>query len=234
MTLQEFCKEFEGILKSGDQGWMDRGRDLVGRLAADSGWFGEVLERIILDPGASDQKPSIWPNEIAVYRCPEFTLLAYLWQERQADIIHDHGSWGIIGAMKGPILERKYDRLDDGGRESYAELKETVALTLQKGQTTSVLPLDEGIHRMENLGTGIGITTNAYGKGLKRGFIQFFDPESRSCWKAYPPSRLKQVLAIRVIQDVSGASGNGVLEKALKSASPVLKKEIESVLNKEK
>jgi hypothetical protein len=235
MNLHEFCAEFEAAVRKAGPDWPEPGRGLIGRLAGESGWFGEVLERIILDPKyQADQRESIWPNEITIYRCPEFTLLAYLWQPRQADLIHDHGSWGVIGVMAGPILERKYDRLDDGSREGYAEVNERTSHVLGKGQGTSVLPLDKGIHRMENIGTGVGITLNAYGKSVRKGYIQFFDPESRSCWKAYAPSRLKQILAVHALRDLLGPSSADVLRKGLGPASPAVRKEIESILNSKK
>ena len=54
-------------------------------------------------------------------------------------------------------------RLDDGKKEGYAELEEVSSIVLNPGETTYVLPLNKGIHRMENLGRDTAITINVYG-----------------------------------------------------------------------
>jgi predicted metal-dependent enzyme (double-stranded beta helix superfamily) len=236
MKLHEFCREFSEIVKDAAPEWMDSGRELIGRLAAEPHWFEEILEKLILDPEfIAAQKDSIWPNEIKIFSGDEFTVLAYFWEPYQEGSIHDHGSWGMAGVLAQTIVETKYDRLDDGTINGYAELIERKILKLERGQSTLFLPLNEGIHRIENCGTGVGITVNVYGKSVRRGgYVQFFDLHKRTVRKAYRPSRLRQILTVRAIRDMLGSSADDLLRKGLEDRVPAaVRKEIESVLKQD-
>ncbi len=233
MKLDEFCRDFGEMTGEAAPGWMDRGRELIGRFAAEPLWFEEILERLVLDPEfAAAQKDSIWPNEIRIFKGDKFTVLAYLWEPRQEDRIHDHGSWGMAGVIAQTIRETKYGRLDDGMSDGYAELMERETVKLERGQTSFFLPLNEGIHRIENCGTGVGITVNVYGKSLRQGgYVQFFDLHKRTVRKAYRPSRSKQTLAIRAIREMLGTSGDDLLRKGLGDrVSNAVRREIEAAL----
>jgi predicted metal-dependent enzyme (double-stranded beta helix superfamily) len=35
-------------------------------------------------------------------------MLAYIWEPKQMDVIHDHNSWGVVGTLSGMVSEKKY------------------------------------------------------------------------------------------------------------------------------
>jgi predicted metal-dependent enzyme (double-stranded beta helix superfamily) len=229
--LQKTLTEEEGVLRR-----IERVRELVSDLASTPGWFEEFMRKMILDRAfIESQKPSMWPNEITLYRSPDksFIVLAYIWDAKLADIIHDHGSWGVIGTLCAELKERKYERLDDGKREGYAELRETAGKMYAPGETTFVLPLNEGLHAMENPTDGIAISVNVYGKTIGRGYTQFFDPANKTVTRAYPPRALKEVLAAKALAAFGTSRAEATLLEALSVPQPShLREEFERALAK--
>jgi predicted metal-dependent enzyme (double-stranded beta helix superfamily) len=237
MTLDDFCHRFQTLMdgKPPLRSLIEEGRLLVGELAGDAEWLRETLERLIMDRQYLDsQKATIWPNEVALYRSPDqsFVVLSYLWEPRAADIIHDHGSWGIIGEVISPSLERKYRRLDDSSRDGYAELEEISSRVIEPGDTTYVLPLNEGLHQMVNCTDSIAVSVNVYGKVIRKGYVQFFYPEKKSVQRVYPPKTFKGVMAIRTLGILDRPWAEDILRAALRSPLPeMLKRECEISLS---
>jgi predicted metal-dependent enzyme (double-stranded beta helix superfamily) len=215
---------------------IENGRELVSELVSRQDWFFDYLKKMILEPSSFEsRRPGIWPNEYTLYRSPEksFVVLAYMWDTGLADIVHDHGAWGIIGTLCGKLGERKYERLDDGKRGGYAELRETKHGLYGPGETTFVLPLNKGLHAMDNPTDGIAVSVNVYGKTIRQGFVQFFDPEKKTVTKVYPPRTLREVLAVKTLAAIDPSRAEGVLREALDaSRPPQLKQEYEAVLLK--
>jgi predicted metal-dependent enzyme (double-stranded beta helix superfamily) len=224
-NLEQFCRQFQVLLEEKPE--VSRlilaGGAMLSELMSHRDWFGGILEKILFDREYSEsQKAGIWPNEITLYRSPDrsFQILCYIWGPYLSDTAHDHGSWGIIGSFVKPIGERKYRRLDDGKKEGYAELKEVSSQVLKPGETTSVLPLNNGIHRMENRSGDVAVTINVYGRSIRKGYIQFFYPEDKTVTKVYPPKALREALAIRAAGALRAPWSEDLLQKVLSSGLP--------------
>ena len=169
MDLERFVADFKGLIHRNLQlvELVEGGQRLLGELLSDGLWHRQFLERLVRDKEfLSGQVNSIWPNEVVLWRDPdrEFSVLAYIWEPHAVDAVHDHGSWGVIGSLVRGFTERKYRRLDSGRVQGYAELQEVSCRAIGPGETSYVLPLDEGIHRTENDGDGYSISINVYGK----------------------------------------------------------------------
>jgi len=224
-NLEQFCRQFRALLAEKPEmtSLIRDGGGMMSELMGHQDWFGGILEKILFDREFSEgQRVGIWPNEITLHRSPDrsFQVLCYIWGPYLSDIAHDHGSWGIIGSFVKPIGERKYRRLDDGTREDYAELKEISSKILKPGETTSVLPLNNGIHRMENRSDDIAITINVYDHAVRKGYIQFFYPEDRTVTRVYPPKPLKEALAVRAAGALRAPWSEALLKKVLSSGLP--------------
>jgi len=224
-NLEQFCRQFHAFLAEKPQmaRLIDTGGLMLSELMSQKDWFGDILRKILFDREFSEsQKAGIWPNEINLHRNPDrsFQVICYIWGPYLSDTVHDHGSWGIIGSFTSPIGERKYRRLDDGKTEGYAELEEIASTTLQPGEVTSVLPLNKGIHRMENRSDDVAITINVYGRSLRKGFIQFFYPEDKAVARVYAPKPLKEALAIRAAGTLRAPWSEDLLTKVLSSDLP--------------
>lgn len=236
MSLEEFCRRFEEILrgKAAAPEFFGDGLGLLGEFLSDPIWLQEVLRRMLQDRKFyTHQEPTIYPNEIFLHRNsdPYFSVLIYLWEPKTSSAIHDHTSWGLVGTMLRPMRETTYQRLDDGGVEGFAELKEDSTRILQPGETTSVLPLDQGIHLMEPVDS-FSVTLNVYGKSVRQGFIQFFDPARRKVQRIYPPRLFKRILAIRTLGFISEPWSEGILKDSFGPDEPeYLRKEYELALS---
>ena len=198
-------------------------RDLVSQLTATTDWLRESLEKLLFDREfLIDQTNSVWPNEFSLMRGPggEFAAFAYVWEPGSADVIHDHGAWGVVGGVINRFEERKYRRLDDGSRADHAELAETAHLVIEPGETTFVLPLDEGIHRMENSTEDLAISINVYGRPARRGYIRLFDIETQTVRRAWAPRNLKRLTAMRTLGAVGKPWAGEILENARRLPLP--------------
>lgn len=195
--------------------------DRMTEFASSTRWFQDYLASKLFDSAFySTQLNSIWQNELTLFRSPEHSILMYFWEPNAIDIIHDHGSWGVITPFGQPFSERKYKRLDDGTKESYAELEETSYRTVKPGEASYVLPLKEGIHRIENLTPNYIISVNVYGRPYRHGYVQFFDQDKRKVWKAFPPRTYKQIMTIKAMADISEPWVEQLLAKALEKDLP--------------
>ena len=93
-----------------------------------------------------------------------YSLQVFVWPAHTRTQIHDHTSWGAYCCVVGSVLEERYERLDDGSRLEYARLKKAWELTWSREDGVStVLPYDEGIHRVGNPGSETAISVHLYG-----------------------------------------------------------------------
>ncbi|SEM19525.1 Predicted metal-dependent enzyme of the double-stranded beta helix superfamily [Syntrophus gentianae] len=238
MELNEFVESLTTLLREepSTAEKIRRGRALLSRLTISVDWFRENMARLLLDQTwRANQRPSIWPNEVTIAwgADPEFSMLAYIWEPGRVDTVHDHGSWGVVATLSGTIDEIKYSRLDDGSREAFADLRPHSPTVLNPGDTTPILPLDAGIHRLGNLAQGYSITIHVYGKPVRRGYIRYFYPEEKRVTVVYPPPTHKAALAIRSLADIRAPWAEDLLKTALRENVPdFLKKECEEALSR--
>jgi len=225
MNLETFCLRFQAFLaeKPDIPQVLDVGLKLFGELLSDPRWFQEFFKKLLSDPGFLNLQPtSVYRNEITLHRSPgqSFSVLAYIWEPHRPSPIHDHGSWGMIGSLIRPVREIKYRRLDGGRVEGYAELERTSSRVIEPGGTSHVLPLDEGIHQMGTAGDQLAVSVGVYGKSIRQGYSQFFDPSGKTVVRAYHPKLFKKVLAIRALGSIGEPWAEDILEAARSSPVP--------------
>jgi hypothetical protein len=93
-----------------------------------------------------------------------YSLQVFVWPSGTRTQIHDHTSWGAYLCVVGSLLEERYERLDDGLLDGHARLKKVWQLRWEREDGVStVLPYDEGIHRVGNPGVGLAISVHLYG-----------------------------------------------------------------------
>jgi len=144
-------------------------------------------------------------NDISIYRDPSrlFSVRLFVWEPNYPYPVHDHGSWGVMGCLANQVRETKYKRVDDGTQSDYAELEVRAESVLQPGHTTFVLPLNQGIHRMQAFGSKPALTVHVYGKPIRTGFIQGFMLENNAAYKMFPVKVQRKLLAIKALELIS-------------------------------
>jgi predicted metal-dependent enzyme (double-stranded beta helix superfamily) len=93
-----------------------------------------------------------------------YSLKVFVWPSGTGTRIHDHSSWGAYCCASGAVLEERYQRLDDGSRPGHARLEKIWQLwwSPEDGAST-VLPGDDGIHRVGNPGDEPAVSVHLYG-----------------------------------------------------------------------
>ena len=106
-----------------------------------------------------------------------YSLQVFVWPPGTRTQIHDHTSWGAYCSVVGSVFEERYERLDDGSQLNHARLKKVWELSwsTQDGAST-VLPYDEGIHRVGNLGNKTAISVHLYGPRIGELDGRDYDP----------------------------------------------------------
>ena len=92
------------------------------------------------------------------------SMQIFVWPPGTGTRIHDHAAWGALRPVVGSVLEKRYERLDDGSVHEHARLKQSWELTwTREDGASTVLPYDGGIHSISNPGDRTAITVHLYG-----------------------------------------------------------------------
>jgi predicted metal-dependent enzyme (double-stranded beta helix superfamily) len=106
-----------------------------------------------------------------------YSVQVFVWPPGSATRIHDHSSCGAFCCVVGSVLEERYERLDDGSLPDHARLKKLWRLEWSREDGIStVLPGDEGIHRVGNPTEELAISVHLYGPRLGEIDGRDYDP----------------------------------------------------------
>ena len=93
-----------------------------------------------------------------------FIVVSLVWTPGQGTPIHDHSTWGVAGIVENELRIVNYDRMDDGTKSGYADLREASAIEAPAGTVTYILPPNDVIHLIENPTDRTTISLHVYGK----------------------------------------------------------------------
>lgn len=93
-----------------------------------------------------------------------FIVMSLVWGPGQGTPIHDHSTWGVAGIVENELRIVNYDRVDNGLRPGFAELREASAIEAPAGTVTYILPPNDIIHLLENSTSQTTISLHVYGK----------------------------------------------------------------------
>ncbi len=85
----------------------------------------------------------------AIHICPSgnFSLFALVWRPGQWTQVHDHGSWGVVGVVRGMLEERAYMAADgEITADSGIRLKRGGIVLLNPGAVSTFVPNPDHIH----------------------------------------------------------------------------------------
>jgi 3-mercaptopropionate dioxygenase len=230
LDLEQFVQQFRLMLDSQKElpQLLDAGSKLLSKLVSQPEWFQPTLSRLVLDKAfIAAQRQSIDANDIQLFFSPDkaFSVRAFIWEPGVMYPIHDHGAWGIVGAHINQLQEKKYARLDDGTNINYAQVKLISEAVLTPGETSYVLPLNDGIHQMQAINNQAAVSIHVYGPPVRKGFINHFNPHTNTAQRVYTPANYKQTLAIKTLGAIPASWAENVLQSALKSDNPAYIKE---------
>jgi predicted metal-dependent enzyme (double-stranded beta helix superfamily) len=118
---------------------------------------------------------------------PNHDLAIFLisWLPNRGTPPHNHKTWAVVVSMEGDEQEISYERLDDGSKPGFADLKRGEAHVMKSGDVARCYP--EHIHSVWNVGKDIAMSLHTYGRHINHTGRSEFDPET----KAERPLKLK-------------------------------------------
>lgn len=102
--------------------------------------------------------------------------------------IHDHAhNWTLYGVLDGTETIERYERIDDGSKPGYAEVRKTMNVKVGAGKIDLVAPY--AIHAEESgEERTVAIIVRAEKAG---GFLQGrYDPATNKYWQGYGPKQI--------------------------------------------
>jgi predicted metal-dependent enzyme (double-stranded beta helix superfamily) len=156
-----------------------------------------ILQELLSDPLVVEQSKE-WPNcsqtdraeNLLFYEDPDykFVINGLIKAPKSRTQIHDHAhNWTLYGVLDGRETIERYERLDDGSKPEYADIRRTVSVKVGPGKVDLVPPYQ--IHAEESgEERTVAIIVRAEKAG---GFLQGrYDPATKKYWQGYGPKQL--------------------------------------------
>jgi predicted metal-dependent enzyme (double-stranded beta helix superfamily) len=156
-----------------------------------------LLQELLADPSIREQSKS-WPTcsqadraqNLLFYEDPnyQFVINGLIKAPKSRTQIHDHAhNWTLYGVLDGNETIERYERIDDGTKPDYAEIRKTVDVKVGPGKIDLVPPYE--IHAEESgEQRTVAIIVRAEKAG---GFLQGrYDPATKKYWQGYGPEQI--------------------------------------------
>jgi predicted metal-dependent enzyme (double-stranded beta helix superfamily) len=155
-----------------------------------------VLERFVLEPTLKAHSAN-WPSteghkNLLLYVDPDydFVINAVVRVPGRKGSIHDHAdAWVLYGLLDGAESLERYDRLDDGSRPDYAEVKLASVTTSKQGKVDLVPP--RAIHAEQGGQTrSVAIIVRSQKLGQGTVLQGRYDPIAKTRTEGYGPTQV--------------------------------------------
>ncbi len=161
-----------------------------------------LLERLVMD-GSLKAHSANWPSteggkNLLLYVDPEhdFVVNAVVRMPGRTGSVHDHAdAWVLYGMLDGTESLERYDRLDDGSRPGYAELKLSSVTTGSQGKVDLVPP--RAIHAEQGGPTrSVAIIVRSQKLGEGTVLQGRYDPATKVRTEGYGPTQVPYELTV--------------------------------------
>jgi predicted metal-dependent enzyme (double-stranded beta helix superfamily) len=159
-----------------------------------------ALERFVMQPNLKAHSAN-WPSteghkNLLLYVDPEhdFVINAVVRVPGRKGSVHDHAdAWVLYGLLDGTESLERYDRLDDGSRPGYAEIKLSSVTTGTQGKVDLVPP--RNIHAEQGGDTrSVAIIVRSQKLGQGTVLQGRYDPATNTRTEGYGPTQVPYVL----------------------------------------
>ncbi len=161
-----------------------------------------VLERFVMDP-ALKAHSAHWPStegrkNLLFYVDPDyhFAINGVVRVPGRTGSVHDHAdAWVLYGVLDGTESLERFDRVDDGSRSGYAEVKLSSVTTGSQGKVDLVPP--RAIHA-EQGGPTRSVAVIVRSQRLSEGTVlqHQYDRKTRTVSDQYGPTQIPYELAV--------------------------------------
>jgi predicted metal-dependent enzyme (double-stranded beta helix superfamily) len=183
-VFEEFVAQLRAI-------W-DAERDNQGRMEKAK----PLLEQLVKDPGLKAHSAS-WPStegykNLLLYVDPQhhFAINAVVRMPGRVGGVHDHAdAWVLYGVLDGSESLERYERIDDGSRAGYAELRLVSATTGTQGKVDLVPP--HAIHAEQGGPTrSVAIIVRSQRLGEGTVLQRTYDPKENTVIERFGPTQV--------------------------------------------
>ena len=108
----------------------------------------------------------------------DLAVFVFAWEPGKGVGAHNHNTWVVVAGIEGQEHEVRYDRLDDGSKAGFADLREAGEDVLKPGQVVSCGYDD--IHGVWNTGEVISVSLHTYGRHLNHTNRSVFDVAAKT------------------------------------------------------
>lgn len=163
--LADFIQRLEGIVSRGprdEPAILGEVRQAMQTLVASDDWLAERFA----------QPDPVYYRQYLLHADPadRFSVVSFVWGPGQCTPIHDHGTWGVVGMLRGA-------EVTTGFTESASGLKSGADLMLQPGDVAVLSVAD--IHTVRNAHADrVSISIHAYGANIGKQTRHVFDARS--------------------------------------------------------
>ena len=149
----------------------DKIKPLSSRFASEKSWFKESFREV-------DKEQGFGLHLLHEEENHDLAVFIIAWAPGKGLSPHNHKTWAVVTGMEGQEHETTYERLDDGNKKGFADLRKLSEHTLYPGQTVCCMP--EDIHSVWNNGTKISLSLHTYGRHLNYTGRSIFDVKAKT------------------------------------------------------
>jgi 3-mercaptopropionate dioxygenase len=155
-----------------------------------------LLERLLRDPGLKAHSAQ-WPStegykNLLLYVDPDhhFAINAVVRVPGRKGSVHDHAdAWVLYGVLDGSESLERYERIDDGSRPGYADVRLSSVTTGTQGKVDLVAP--RAIHAEQGGPTrSVAIIVRSQKLGQGTVLQHTYDPKAKTVIERYGPTQV--------------------------------------------
>jgi predicted metal-dependent enzyme (double-stranded beta helix superfamily) len=170
----------------------DSGSDIQGRMEKAK----PLLEQLVKDPGLKAHSAR-WPStegykNLLLYVDPQhhFAINAVVRVPGRVGGVHDHAdAWVLYGVLDGAESLERYERIDDGSRAGYAEVRLASVTTGTQGKVDLVAP--HAIHAEQGGPTrSVAIIVRSQRLGEGTLLQRAYDPKAKTVIERFGPTQV--------------------------------------------
>jgi predicted metal-dependent enzyme (double-stranded beta helix superfamily) len=161
-----------------------------------------LLQNLVLDPDLKAHSAA-WPStegrkNLLLYVDPDyhFVVNGVVRMPGRTGSVHDHAdAWVLYGVLDGTESLERFDRVDDGSRPGYAEVKLTAVTTSSQGKVDLVPP--RAIHAEQGGPTrSVAIIVRSQKLGEGTVLQHRYDRDANTVVEQYGPTQIPYELSV--------------------------------------
>lgn len=173
MPIAGFISDLRRIAaqESNDRAVVERVRPLVQQLVDDPSWLTADMQQCDAEQGFGIHLLHEEPDH-------RLAVLVAAWLPGRGIPPHDHGTWSVVGGIRGVERNTFWRRADDGTVPERAEIVVDREVDIAPG--TVISNYERDIHSVRNDSGEVTVSLHVYGKHINHTDRYGFDPEART------------------------------------------------------